>query len=88
MPRLCKAATILFGFAWMAALALLLVGTYGLFGQETDPLSAVFLLPLGLPWNQFVDVFPDRVALWGAVFAPGVNLLLVWGLCRRFAPST
>jgi len=40
---------------------LLLIGTFGLFGQEKDPLSAVFLIPLGLPWFIWVVGFPERL---------------------------
>ena len=40
---------------------LLLIGTFGLFGQEKDPLSAVFLIPLGLPWFIWVDGFPESL---------------------------
>lgn len=84
MPRLCKAAMIVFGLLWMAAVALLLVGTLGWFGAEKDPLSAVYLLPLGLPWNLFLDALPDWAMLWGGVLAPGINLLLLRLLCGVF----
>jgi hypothetical protein len=59
MNRVCRVATIVFLFVYLAALALFIIGTFGLFGQDRDPLSAVFLMPLGLPWNLMLDVFPD-----------------------------
>ena len=46
MPSICNWVIILFGLLYLVALALLLIGTYGLFGQERDPLSGIFLLPL------------------------------------------
>ena len=51
-----------FGFfclLYLLALMLFLVGTFGWFGQERDPLSGIFLLPLGLPWN----IVGDRMGL-------------------------
>ena len=63
-----------------AAVLLLLVGTFGWFGEEQDPLSAVFLLPLGLPWN----IMADRLGLAGVAsltLAPVINggiLLRLW----------
>lgn len=66
---------------YLAALALLIIGTFGLFGQEQDPLAGVFLLPLGLPWNLLLD----RIGLAGPlpmVLAPLLNIAIVWGLWR------
>ena len=59
-----------------------LVGTFGLFGQERDPLSAVFLLPLGLPWN----FLGDRMGATGAalgVGAPAINAAILFWIWRR-----
>lgn len=69
---------------YVAALGLLAIGTFGLFGQERDPLSGVFLLPLGLPWN----LIGDRVGLEGpllATLAPAINALILFWLARRFS---
>ncbi|WP_343079482.1 hypothetical protein [Ostreiculturibacter nitratireducens] len=84
---MCKAIVIVFGLAYLAALAILLIGTYGLFGQERDPLSAVFLFPLGLPWNLFLDPFPDAVRPWLAALSPALNLLMLRGVCRAISGS-
>lgn len=64
------------------ALLLLLIGLFGWFGQEEDPLSAVFLLPLGLPWNWLAD----RAGLAGVatvVLAPAINAGLLYWLWQR-----
>ena len=82
---MCRAAIITFCVAWYAALGLLLIGTFGWFGQENDPLSGVFLIPLGLPWNQPLGHFPEGVTAWGAAVAPAANLLVLSLICRRFA---
>jgi hypothetical protein len=77
-----------FGLAYLMALVLLVIGTFGLFGNERDPLSGVFLLPLGLPWNLAAGRLPDgllRVA--GAVVAPLINLTLLFAVCRAFQKS-
>lgn len=81
MRRGCRVAAILFAMAWLAALGLLAVGTWGLFGQERDPLSGVFLLPLGLPWVLIADA-AGVAGPWAVTLAPGVNLALILGLCR------
>jgi hypothetical protein len=66
-------------------LALLLIGTFGLFGQERDPLAGVFLMPLGLPWVLWLDGFPEVVLPWLAGMAPLLNLAILTFLCRRLA---
>ncbi|KLE34152.1 hypothetical protein [Aurantiacibacter luteus] len=73
---------LVFVALYIVALFLLAVGTFGWFGQERDPLSAVFLLPLGLPWN----LIADRLGLEGAtimVLAPLINAGLLYWLWRR-----
>lgn len=67
---------------YLLALALFLVGTFGLFGQTRDPLSGVFLMPLGLPWNRFVDFAPQSAWPWLAALAPLLNIGILAALCR------
>ncbi len=83
MPGLCKGILIIFAIAWLIALVLLLIGTFGWFGQEKDPLAGVFLLPLGLPWIYLLG--PSEGSPWIAIAAPGFNLALLWALCRAIA---
>jgi hypothetical protein len=66
------------------ALVLFLVGTFGLLGSETGPLAAVFLVPLGLPWIWFVDIFPGPLWPWLGAIAPLANIALFYGLHRFF----
>ena len=64
------------------ALLLLAIGTFGWFGQEQDPLSGVFLLPLGLPWN----LLGDKIGLGGpttAILAPAVNAAILFWFWKR-----
>jgi len=70
------------GLLYLGALALLLIGTFGLFGQDRDPLAGVFLLPLGLPWVLWLDGFPDSAQPWLAAIAPTLNLTILFLLCR------
>jgi hypothetical protein len=79
---ICRIATWLFALAWLAALALLAVGALGLFGQQRDPLSGAFLMPLGLPWNLVLDIFPPEPRFWLAALVPGLNLAIIVALCR------
>ena len=64
------------------ALALLLIGTFGLFGQERDPLAGVFLVPLGMPWTLWTDGLSDGLRPWAAVGAPLLNIGILAILCR------
>jgi hypothetical protein len=67
---------------YVAALAIYLVGTLGLFGQQPDPLSGAFLMPLGLPWNLLLDRLAGPSAA-AAALAPLVNLAILYWLWRR-----
>ena len=82
MNRLCKGTVVFLALAYVLALALYAIGAFGLFGQEPDPLAAVFLIPLGLPWNRFLDTFPDTAQAWLAAAAPVINLVILHLLCR------
>ena len=73
---------IVFVVLYVVALFLLAVGTFGWFGQEQDPLSGVFLMPLGLPWN----ILGDRIGLtgaWLAILAPAINAAILYWLLKR-----
>lgn len=83
MNAFCRMAIGLLGVAYLFALAILVIGTFGLFGQSPDPLSGVFLVPLGLPWNLMLDVFPEPLLPWLAAAAPLLNLAILFALCRR-----
>ena len=77
-----KWAFLIFVGLYLVALFLLAVGTFGWFGQERDPLSAVFLMPLGLPWN----LIGDRLGLagpWLAIAAPAINAATLYWLWKR-----
>lgn len=84
---ICKWLIRTVGVLYLVALALLLIGTFGLFGQERDPLSGVFLLPLGLPWVWLVDLAPEPAWPWLSSLAPLLNLGIIVALCRRERPS-
>ncbi len=72
-----------FAALYAVALFVFLTGTFGWFGQDTDPLSGVFLLPLGLPWVLAVEAAPETVRPWLAVIAPLLNLAILILVCRR-----
>ena len=87
MGALCVWIVRVYVTLWAIAVILLVVGVYGLFGQEQDPLSGVFLIPLGLPWNQFIDVAPEASWPWLAAAAPFLNIALVWAVCRLLSKT-
>lgn len=82
MASLCKWVVRVFALLYAFALFIFLTGTFGWFGQEQDPLSAVYLLPLGLPWNLWLDGLPETVTPWAAAAAPMMNILVLSLLCR------
>ncbi|SDK64592.1 hypothetical protein [Aliiruegeria lutimaris] len=81
---LCKWIIRIVGVLYLFALALLLIGTFGLFGQERDPLAGVFLMPLGMPWVLWLNGLPDEILPWLAAMAPLLNLAILTLLCRYF----
>lgn len=87
MNRTCRIALILLGVAYLAALTLFAIGSLGLFGQERDPLAGVFLVPLGLPWNRFVDVFPEPLWPWLGAATPLLNIAILAFICRKFGAA-
>jgi hypothetical protein len=78
----CRWGVRSFAVAYVAALAIHLVGDFGLFAQPRDPLAGAFLIPLGLPWNLAVDRAPEPLWPWLAAAAPALDLLLLAGVCR------
>ena len=85
MGRICRILVIVFAGLYLGALALFAAGTWGLVGSSQGPLAGVFLVPLGLPWNRLVEIFPE--AAWPALaaLAPAINLLLLVVGCRRLS---
>ena len=85
MEVFCKWTIRIVGACYLVALALLLIGTFGLFGQERDPLSGVFLIPLGLPWVSLLDGVSDGLKPWLLALAPAFNLFILMALCRAYS---
>ncbi|MCT8160022.1 hypothetical protein [Pseudoruegeria sp. SHC-113] len=83
MSRFCKFAAWAFLAAYILALFLFLVGTFGWFGQTRDPLSGIFLIPLGLPWNLMIEGFPEALWPWLGAAAPTLNLVLLRLICGQ-----
>lgn len=82
---MCK--WIIRGFiaAYLAAVFLMLVGTFGWFGQPTDSLSGVFVVILGFPWTLLVDLAPERFWPILAALTPIANILILRGICRAIS---
>jgi len=78
---MCRLFKWAFAVAYLAALFLLAVGTWGWFGAERDPLSGVFLILLGLPWNLFIDSFGEGSPAVLAALAPALNLAILFSIC-------
>jgi hypothetical protein len=77
-----KWAFRIFFALYAVAFVLFLIGTFGWFGQQRDPLAGVFLIPLGWPWN----LLGDRLGLASValgLLAPALNLALLFWFSRR-----
>ena len=89
MRRACRWFLGVYGLIYLVALLLFVIGTYGLFGSPRGPLAGVFLIPLGLPWNLWLDPFGDALRPWLSALSPAVTLAILFAACRLFgAPRT
>ncbi len=80
--RLCRIVLVGFGVLYALAMVLFLIGTFGLFGQEEDALSAVFLVLLGQPWIRAADTLPETLRPLAVALAPAITLAILWLACR------
>ena len=82
---MCNA--IKWSFAAAYALALFLLAVGGWLGAERDPLSGIFLIPLGMPWTLFIgpvgkfDPFGGVSPAVLVMLAPAVNLAILFSIC-------
>ena len=81
----CRLIVLGFSVLYALAVGLFIIGTFGLFGSPSGPLAGVFLVPLGLPWNLVVDLFPEPLWQTLAVLAPALNLTILVLICGREA---
>lgn len=79
---MCRILSWGFGLLYLFALGVFAIGTFGLAGQPRDPLSGVFLIPLGLPWNLAIDAAPEPAWPALAALAPALNFALLRLICR------
>jgi len=82
MNIICSIILAVFGIAYVIALGLFFVWTFGLFGSPSGPLAGIFLIPLGIPWVFMLEGFQDGLRPWLAALAPLLNLVLLWFICR------
>jgi hypothetical protein len=80
LQRILLVLSWIFVVLYALAVALFLIGRYGWFGATPDPLSAVFLIPLGLPWIFAGDVLPVTLQPYFSIASPLVNLAILRGL--------
>lgn len=80
--RICRILMLALIVLFVLALAVWVIGIFGLFGTARDPLSGVFLVPLGYPWNRAIDSTPEAWWPWLAAAAPLLNIAVLAILCR------
>lgn len=79
---------ILYVALYLIAISLFLVGEFGLFGSEVDPLAGVFMIPLDVPWIFMTDLLPTGFAPWLGFGAPLINIVIIQILCTKRRKST
>lgn len=88
---ICRVAIGAAVLVYLAALALAIIGTQGLFGVQPDGLAAIWLIFVGMPWSLIVT----PIALLGmpifigqilAVLLPIVNIVILIRICRSRHP--
>jgi hypothetical protein len=82
VQRACSLVVIVFAILYALAFGLFIVGRFGLFGSPSGPLAGIFLMPLGLPWNRMLDIFPEPLWPTLAILAPALNLVILVLICR------
>lgn len=86
MRKILSLAIWLFVLLYLVALAGFIGVLFGYF-QFGSPIASL-LMPIGMPWSNFLDQLPRTsmlglgLSLWGALIAPLINLLVLW-LARR-----
>lgn len=81
MRQILGWATKILALLYAFAVLVFLIGTFGWLGAGKDPLSGVYLLPLGLPWIYLLS----RSGLEGLappLLAPAINVLILFCLWR------
>ena len=84
---MCNAIKWSFAAAYALALFLLAVDTWGWLGADRDPLSCIFLIPLGMPWTLFIgsvgkfDPFGGVSPAVLAMLAPAIYLAILFSIC-------
>jgi hypothetical protein len=75
-----RSAAWLLTVLYVLALVVFIVGNFGLFGFDKDPLSAVYLLVLGWPWLVLTEDLPERLLMVSALIAPLINIVILQSL--------
>ena len=81
---------VIWGFVTLygCALAIFLIGNFGLSSTQADPLAGVYLVIIGQPWNQLVDFLPEALWPWAASAAPLLTVALLVSICRFLGSSS
>lgn len=80
--RIFRVVFWVFLVLYALAMAVFVVGWFGLFGFSHDPLAGVFLIPLGLPWNFAGDLFPLAMQPYVSLAAPLITLEILRRLSK------
>jgi len=83
----CRVIFAVLAAAYLFALAVFAIGTFGWFGADRDPLAGAYLIILGMPWVllPFDAVVGEAALPLVGVLVPLINLAIVWAVCRRLA---
>lgn len=82
MPLWTRIVLTLYGLLCVAALALAVIGSEGLFGFEPDAFAGVFAIALALPWSILLPSFEADTPVFVGILV--VCMLLNGGLIAGF----
>ena len=80
-----RTLVLLYALSCAGSLALLLIGTRGLFGVAPDGLAAVYAIVLAMPWSLLLSAAPGHPFAWVTVLLVAgmvVNVAIGWWLAR------
>lgn len=70
----------------LLALALMAIGTFGLFGAEPDPISAVYAILLAMPWSLALSYLNAPIAAFAVLLSGmALNLIIIMAIGRAIA---
>jgi len=84
--RIARILAAFYTSGCLFALALMAIGTFGLFNAERDPLSAVYAILLAMPWSLALTHLKAPVVAFAAIICGmALNFIIIIAMGRAIA---